>query len=189
MSLPGEGQVDILFNNQSACQPAAIGQPCEKMPTCQMFDWSDSWWWENWGPNHIGPQSRVPALPLVPLGGVTYLTKARQVTQMSYAALIYHWHYLQGLFAVLYLHDLITYSCTKCREMLSRLFSVQTNLLISFHHQSGLLLHQRYYFLGTIFIIINRKCYGKNSVSSITHLTMCKKDVWKFEHTLCFRSV
>ena len=35
-------------------------------------------WQVNWEPNHIGPQSRVPALPLVPLGGVTYLTKTRQ---------------------------------------------------------------------------------------------------------------
>ena len=25
-------------------------------------------WQVNWEPNHIGPQSRVPALPLVPLG-------------------------------------------------------------------------------------------------------------------------
>ena len=32
----------------------------------------------DWEPDHIGPQSRVPALTLVPLGGVTYLTKARQ---------------------------------------------------------------------------------------------------------------
>ena len=28
-------------------------------------------WQEDWEPNHIGPQSGVPALPLVPLGGVT----------------------------------------------------------------------------------------------------------------------
>ena len=35
-------------------------------------------------------QFRVPVLPLVPLGGVTYLIKTRQVTQMSYAALYKH---------------------------------------------------------------------------------------------------
>ena len=56
------------------------------MSTWQTLGWSDSLWWMNWGPNHIGPQSRVLALPLVPLGGVTYLTKASQVTQMSSAA-------------------------------------------------------------------------------------------------------
>ena len=50
------------------------------MSTCQTFGWSHSWWWENLQPNHIGPQSWVPALPLVHPGGVTYLTKARQVT-------------------------------------------------------------------------------------------------------------
>ena len=37
------------------------------------------WRWQvDWDPDHIGPQSRVPALPLVPLEGVTYLTKARK---------------------------------------------------------------------------------------------------------------
>ena len=30
---------------------------------------------------------------------------------------IYLWHYFKGWFAVLYLHDLITYACTKCIEM------------------------------------------------------------------------
>ena len=35
-------------------------------------------WQVDWELNHIGPQSRVPALPLVLLGGVTYLTKTRQ---------------------------------------------------------------------------------------------------------------
>ena len=37
--------------------------------------------------------------PLVPQGGVTYLIKTRQVTQMSYAALYKH----VALFAVTYL--------------------------------------------------------------------------------------
>ena len=62
-------------------------KPCDKMSTCQTSGWSHHWWWENLGPDHIGSQSRVPTLPLVPLGGVTYLTNARQVTQMSSAAL------------------------------------------------------------------------------------------------------
>ena len=55
---------------------------------------------------------------------------------------IYLWHYVQGLFAVLYLCCLITYSCMQCKEMLYRLCSLQTNLHISFHHPSDVLLHQ-----------------------------------------------
>ena len=39
-------------------------------------------WQEDWEPDHIGPQSRVPSHPLVSLG-VTYLAKAKQVTEMS----------------------------------------------------------------------------------------------------------
>ena len=52
---------------------------------------------ENWGPNLIGPQSRVPALPLVLLWGMTYLTKARQVTQMSSATLYIPLALLSGM--------------------------------------------------------------------------------------------
>ena len=71
-------------------------------------------WQVDWEPDHIGPQSRVPALPLVPLGsdlphqgqarapvegpitptdfpwGVTYLAKAKQVTEMSSAGYVIH---------------------------------------------------------------------------------------------------
>ena len=118
-----------------ASQPASCNWPashqCAQISNCQTSGWSHSWWRENWGPNHIGPWSRVPVLLLVPLVGVAYLTKARQVKKWAQQPFIYLWHYLQGLFAVLYLHHLITYSCTKCREMLSRLFSVQINLCIS----------------------------------------------------------
>ena len=35
MSLPGEGQVDILLDSQSASQPAAIGQPTSHVQKCQ----------------------------------------------------------------------------------------------------------------------------------------------------------
>ena len=88
MSLPGEDQVDILFNSQSASSHNwPVNQLCAQMSTCQTSGWLHSWWRENWGPNHIGSLSRVPALPLVSLGGVTYLTKAMEVTQMSSAAL------------------------------------------------------------------------------------------------------
>ena len=96
MSLPGGGsgwhfvrQAVSQPASQPACQPASCNwpanQPGEKMSTCQTSGWSDSWWWKDWGPNHIGPQSMVPALLLIPFGGVTYLTKTRQVTEMSSA--------------------------------------------------------------------------------------------------------
>ena len=48
------------------------------------------WWQVDGEPTHIGPQSRVPALPLVPLGGVTYLAKAKQVTERSSAGYYIH---------------------------------------------------------------------------------------------------
>ena len=68
----------------------------------------------NWEPYHIGPKARAPALPLVPLGSdlphhgkarapfqgpitptgflweVTYLAKAKQVTEMSSAGYYIH---------------------------------------------------------------------------------------------------
>ena len=42
-------------------------------------------WQVDWGPNHNGTQCRVSVVQLVPLGGVTYLGKAKQVTEMSSA--------------------------------------------------------------------------------------------------------
>ena len=73
MSQPGEGQVDILFDRRSASQPAyhlqLASQPAMwKKSTCQSSGWSDSWWQEDREPEHTGPQSRSPELPLVPLG-------------------------------------------------------------------------------------------------------------------------
>ena len=80
--------------------------------------------------------------PLVPQGGVTYLIETRQVTQMSYAAVYKH----VALFAVtiynMYIHHIITYSCTKSIKMLWGLFLPLTNLVMSFHQQSSVLLHQ-----------------------------------------------
>ena len=80
-----------LIGSQPASQLASCNwpanQPCDKISTCLAAGWSDSWWQEDKEPDHIVPLYRVPALTLVPLGGVTYLTKARQLTQMSSAAL------------------------------------------------------------------------------------------------------
>ena len=57
------------------------------------------------------------------------------------------WHYLQWLFTHMYIHHLITYSCMESIKILWGLFLPLTNLLISFHQQSSVLLHQ-----GTTFI-------------------------------------
>ena len=100
------------------------------------------WWQEDREHDHIGPQPRVPALPLVPQGEWPTWPRPDKWHKWALQPIIYHWHYFQGPFAVLYLYHLIKYSCMKCREMLYRLFSIQTNLLISFHHQSDVLLHQ-----------------------------------------------
>ena len=88
-------------------------------------------------------QARTPFQgPITPTGfpwGVTYLAKAKQVTEMSSAGFIYIWYYISWQFAHLYLCHLITYSYTQCKEMLYILFSLQTNLHISLHHQSDVL--------------------------------------------------
>ena len=57
----------------------------------------------------------------------------------------------------MYLHHLITYSCIKCMQMLSGLFAIQTNSLISFHKQSSLLLHQGTTFNKLLALVYHRK--------------------------------
>ena len=156
-----------VLGSQPASQLASCSwpanQPCDKISTCQALGWSDMWWqeelgaWPHWAP------VQGPSTPTGSPWGVAYLTKARQVTQMSSAAcyiplvLCIEW-----LFAVFYLHCLITYSCTHCREMLYGLCSLLTNLHISFHHQSDVLLWLGTTFCQTTFITRNQKCYGKS---------------------------
>ena len=47
-------------------------------------------WQVDWGPDHIGPQSQAPSTPTGSPGGVTYLAKAKQVTEMSSAGYYIH---------------------------------------------------------------------------------------------------
>ena len=158
-----EGQVDILFNSQ----PATIGQPTSHVKKCQPVR---LWLGQivggrrTGGPTTLGPHSGSEPSHWFPLGEWPTWPRRGKWHKWDLQSLIYHWHYLQGTFAVLYQCDLITYSCTKHRTILSRLFSVQTNLLISFPHQFWCITTQRYHFLGTTFIIINRKCYGKKTL-------------------------
>ena len=61
-----------LIGSQPASQLASCSWPanqlCDNISTCQALGWSDIWWQEDREPDHIGPQSRVLALPLVTLG-------------------------------------------------------------------------------------------------------------------------
>ena len=47
-------------------------------------------WQVDWEPNHIGPQSQGPSTPTGFPWGVTYLAKAKQVTEMSSAGYYIH---------------------------------------------------------------------------------------------------
>ena len=114
-------------------QPAAIGQPTSHVTKYQpvrllvgQMVAGGQGAWPHWA------QSSIPALPLAPLGEWPTWPRPGRQHKWALQPIIYHWHYFQGPFAVLYLCHLITYSCMKCREMLYRLFSLQTNLLISF---------------------------------------------------------
>ena len=138
-----EGQVDILFDRQSASLPAAIGQPtshvtryqpvrlwvdqicggregqvdilCDRQsasqPACQLQLASQPAMWQDINlsgfglvrylvgrrtrePDHIGPQSRIPALPLVPPGEWPTWSRPGKWHKWALQPLIYLWHYL-----------------------------------------------------------------------------------------------
>ena len=85
--------------------------------------------------------------PLVPQGEWPTWSKPGKWYKRAMQLFISIWHYLQWLFTNMYMHHLITYSCTKSIKMLWGLFLPLTNLLLSLHQQSHVLLHQ-----GTTFI-------------------------------------
>ena len=95
----------------------------------------------DWEPNHIGHQSRVPALPLVPLGKWPTWPRPSKWQKWVLQAIIYIWNYISWQFSHLYLCHLITYSYMQYSEMLYGLFSLQTNSCISLHYQSDILWH------------------------------------------------
>ena len=94
------------------------------------------------GPTTLGPISGYQHSHWFPLGEWPTWSSPGKWHKWAMQPLMYIWHYFQQLFTVVYLHDLITYSCTKCMEILLGLFPLQTNSLICFHQQSGVLLHQ-----------------------------------------------
>ena len=84
----GEGQVDILFDRQSASLPAAIGKPTSHVTKYQIVRLLVG---QIVGGRRTGSPTTLspiqgPSTPTGPPLGVTYLTKAMQVTQMSFAA-------------------------------------------------------------------------------------------------------
>ena len=80
----------------------------------------------------------APSTPTGSPGGVTYLVKAKQVTEMSSAGYYIHLElYFMTVFTSVSMpphHIFLQY-----KEMLYGLFSLQTNLHISLHHQSDVL--------------------------------------------------
>ena len=95
------------------------------------------------------PMSPPNGHPLVPQGEWPTWSKPGKWHKWPMQVFINMWHYLQWLFTNMYIHNLITYSCMKSIKMLWGLFLPLTNLLISFHQQSSVLLHQ-----GTTFIYL-----------------------------------
>ena len=157
MSLHG-GLVRLTFcvlGSQPTSQLASCNwlgnQACDKISICEALGWSDMWLQVDWEPDHIWPQSKVLALPLVPLGEWPTWPKPGKWYKWALQSVVYHWYYIEWPFAVLYLCCLITYSCTHCREILYGLCSLLTNLCISFHHQSYVLLQQGTTFMKLLF--------------------------------------
>ena len=171
MSLPGGGSGwhFVQIGSQPANQPASCNWPanqqCEKMSTCQTLGWSDRYCGgRTGGPTTLGLQSRVQALPLVPLGGVTYLTKARKGTEMSSAALYIPVPLLSGTvcsFVSTWPNHIFLYQMyiNAIRTVfLSRpIYSYPSTINLMYYYMP------RYFFLGTTFIITNWKSYGKKS--------------------------
>ena len=98
----------------------------------------------SWHPPTFPPNGHSP---LVPQGEWPTWSKPGKWHKWAMQLFINMWHHLQWLFTNMYICHLITYSCTKSIKMLWGLFLPLTNLLISLHQQSHVLLHQ-----GTTFI-------------------------------------
>ena len=93
--------------------------------------------WPHWAPlQGTGPPTSSPG------GEWPTQSKPGKWHKWAMQPFIKMWHYLQWLFTDIYICNLITYSCTKSIKMLWGLFLHLTNLLISFHQQSSVLLHQ-----------------------------------------------
>ena len=81
-----------------------------------------------------------PSTPTGSSGGVTYLAKAKQVTENELCRLLYTFGtiFCDSFHISIYATSshILTCNIKKC---LHRLFSLQTNLCISLHHQSDIL--------------------------------------------------
>ena len=142
------GRVRLIFcltGSQPASKLASYNwpanQPCDKISTCEALGWSDGGR-RTGSPTTLGPSPGSQHSHWFPFGSDPCDQGQASDTKCTLQPVIYCWHYFWGPFAVLYLCHLITHSCMKCREMLYRLFSLQTTLLISFYHQSDVLLNQ-----------------------------------------------
>ena len=93
-------------------------------------------------PTTLGPSSGYQHSHWFPRGEWPTWLRPGKWQKWAMQLFINIWHYLQWLFTDMYIHHLSTHSCTKCIEMRWELFPLLTNLLISFHQQSSVLLHQ-----------------------------------------------
>ena len=66
----------------------------------------------------LGPCTGYQHSHWLPLGEWPTWSRPGKWQKWAMQPLLYIWHYFQWLFIVVYLHDLITYSCTKCMDML-----------------------------------------------------------------------
>ena len=167
-----------LIGSQPASQLASCNwptnQPCDRISTCQVLAWSD-------GGRRTGSPVQGPSSSTGSPWGVTYLTKARQVTQMSSVA-----HYI----------PLAISSGTICSFVSTSpnhifLLEMYRNVIWTMFYP-GQFTHihppsicciytPRYYFQGTTLIITNWKCYGKTS----DHRSVCPNKLVPHLATRC----
>ena len=122
--------------------------------------WSDSWWQEGRGPDHIGPHSRVPAPPGFPWGNDLHDQGQESDTNELCSLLYTFWHYFQGPFAVLYLspNHILAPNVEKliwtifCPDQFTHILPPSIWCITT----------PRYYCQRTAFILTNQKCYGKS---------------------------
>ena len=129
--------------------------------------------WPHWAP------VQGPSTPTVLLGEWPTWPRLCKWHKWALQPVKYLWHYILGLFAVLYICCLIIYSCTQCKEMLYGLSSLQTNLHIYFHHQSDVLLHQGTTFVELLLSTEIRNAMGK-SLKKV-HLSSGQPDLTEYQ--------
>ena len=157
MSLPGKAQVDSLFHRQSANLPAATGQQTGHVTKYQPV----SLWIgqivggrRTGGLTILGPYPGSQHSHWLPFGEWPTWPRPGKWHKWALQPIIYHWHYFQGPFAVLYLSLNQIFLHKMYRNMIWTIFSPDqfTHILPP---SIWCINTPRYYFWGTTFIITN----------------------------------